>query len=324
MVATIKTWTSTLNNTLGGSTTDQVDQYKNAMLLLKNELVAAGWTVTWSSNGSTQSAGDNWATVSDIVLVTNVNVGNAHSMTILQAPATWGSPSSGPYHLFLECVVSSTTNPQDYGFIFHASSFTHNATSGRPSTPTGAVAVTGGTGVALLLSWAAGGVGAARCSRWRTSGTPYGGDVLLFTKLLTNSSFTRGFMVVDPIYARGNNRALIGYIAGPLSTVYGSFLYRGTAQDALTAITPATTTVAANITSWTNGQDAAGQEGYFPIFVSNNGTGQSARYYGHLVDIWGFSSSTIYNFYDSADPDAIKLRGFNGVGVPTSGIVALD
>ena len=311
MVTTIKSWTETLNDDLGSAVSMTV-QYQNAMHELLQQFLAAGWTITWSTDGSSQGATNYWANPGDIVIAAS---GVAHSMIVLQAPVGWGNPTSGnAYHLFLSCEDSTGTN--EFFFILHSSTITASSLTTKPATPTGAVGAQ-----TLLFQWTV--AAAGRASYWRTNTPNHPGDIFLFTKLLTSPNFTQVFAVLDPIYARGNNRGLILYSPVGLTSFHNASI-GGTAQNASAAITPTMQTISTITASWTAGADANGEAGYFPIFCANNGTAQNARYYGYFPDVWGLSgsSSALWNFSDTNDSDPVILRGFNNVGLPVSSAAA--
>lgn len=310
MVTTVKTWTATLNNNLG-SVSDQLVQYQTAMFNFVDKLLLAGWEVTWSTDGTQQGATNYWTSASTILVAAP---GVAHSMIILQAPVAWGNPTSGNrYHLFLSCEDSAPSpNPNDFYFIFAPSTITCSSTTTKPTSPTssdGAVAST-----ARLLNWTT--VGAGRASYWHTTST-YQGDAFIFTKLTTSNYFTQGFAVIDPIYARGNNRGLVVFQSSSALLELSGSLVGCSAANA----TSTSTSVSLNFPSvgnWTDGKDASGAVGYWPIFVTNNGAGQLSRYFGYLPDIWGSSATAAenWNYNDTSDLGSVVLRGLNGVGLP--------
>lgn len=313
MVTTVKTWSTNLNHALG-STTDQVVQYRNAMYELKAAFLAAGWTVAWSTNGTSQALlTDYWTNAASIVVAAS---GTAHSMIILQAPAGWGSPASGArYHLLLSAEDSApSTNPDQFYFILSPQVFTTTSLTTAPTVATSVGAISQTT---RILDWSSAAEG--RASYWYTTGT-YQGDVLAFTKLLTSGSFTRSFAVLDPLYARGNNRAIVVYTTNQLLNWYSGPSFGGSAANASASGAIAFITPASSTSSWTGGADSSGQAGYMPIFSTQNSTGQSARYYGYLVDVWSLTggNNALWNYDDTGDADAVVLRGFNNIGLPVS------
>ena len=312
MVTTVKTWSTNLNHALG-STTDQVVQYRNAIYQLKATCLAAGWTVAWSTNGTSQGATDYWTDAASIVVAAS---GTAHSMIILQAPSGWGSPASGAaYHLLLSAEDSApSTNPDEMFFILSPQVFTTTSLTTKPTVATSVGAI---SQTARILDWSTAAEG--RASYWHTTGT-HDGDVFMFSKLLTSTSFTRGFALFDPLYARGNNRALALWTQSTLSNVWSGPTVHGSAANASASGAATIVTPASGTTGWTSGADSSGQAGYMPIYATQNSTGQSARYYGYWVDVWSLTgaSSSLWNYDDTGDADAVVLRGFNSIGLPVS------
>ncbi len=83
MTEPIRTLTISLNNEF--SAHDQITQFQESCFAFKTLLVAAGWTVTQSFDGTTLDATDNWATAADVTFGT-INNG---AWVILQSPAGW-------------------------------------------------------------------------------------------------------------------------------------------------------------------------------------------------------------------------------------------
>ena len=82
-----RTWTSSQNNSCA-SNDSQLDQVTEIALDIKTKLVAAGWTVTQSSDGATTDTSDLWVDTGDIIRGTG-----AHSWIVLKSPTNW--PTAG-------------------------------------------------------------------------------------------------------------------------------------------------------------------------------------------------------------------------------------
>lgn len=67
--------------------TDQVIQFQELLFALKSILVAAGWTVTLSSDTVTAGSGDRWIDAQDIVL----GAAGAGSWIVFRSPSAWAS-----------------------------------------------------------------------------------------------------------------------------------------------------------------------------------------------------------------------------------------
>lgn len=318
MVATNKTWTSTLNVSLG-SDTDQGVQYATFMLAWVAQLIAAGWTVVRSSNGVTVANSNLWAVLADIVWG---GAAQARSWIVLQAPVGWGAPSTGlRFHIFIDCRnTAPDTTPQEYFAGLSTLAYTGGTTSAAPTT-TGAVQNT--LGSARCLDHAT--PSAARVSFWRTAD----GDVLWFTKLTSDTAFRSTYWLVDPIFARGANRAMRAHFWGGItfgnigtSSYCGGFSIDGLATAGLTLSSDVSFT-----SNWTSGQDAAGQEAFLGVRAVGNNAGLAARYLDILPDIWGFAIGAPWSYSDTGDTDPVRLRGLgsNNFALPVpAGAPALE
>lgn len=331
MVTTVKTWTATINRTLG-STTDQGVQYQNFMYEWSEQLILAGWTHVASSNSSTVSSVTNlWTGPSDITWGIPTS---ARSFIILQAPATWGAPvGSDRFQLAIDCqATAGSTTPRTFTAYFATNAITATTTTAALTVPNNRHHAF--TTNMHVFSWTA--AAAARASFWRSST----GDVLWFTKLVSDSEFTRSGFVYDPINARGSWRGLAGmagassptitvpWSAGNASGNTVGFTDAGASNGALgygtSFVSPAHT-----FTSWassaTTGADSDGSVMFSQAIAGYNVSTQSQRrYYGTLSDLW-FSQSTSFNLSDTSDTDPVVLRGFNKFALPVpTGTAALE
>jgi hypothetical protein len=331
MVTTSKTWTSTLNFAL--NTTNQSTQYKEFMLELSDQLIAAGWTVVRSCDSLTTSGTNLWTSTTAIVYGVTAS-SQARSWNIFRAPATWGSPTGGGYFYYvLDCQhTNASSNPQSY-FAYFSTALPTEAVSNPTTTAlTFNTSQTHAfTSSSEIFSWTA--AVASYASFWRTSS----GDVLWFTKRGTDGSYTRCGGVIDPTNARGNWRGT-AFISGTLSpsiTIPWSTSARwvGLETDGTNVSTNAGLTVTASspahtASSWNGGTiagaDSAGDVMYSQMIgLVNSLTDFSRRYYGVIPDIWVTQSSS-FSFDDTSDTDPTILRGFNGIALPVpSGTGAL-
>jgi len=103
-----RTWTVSQNNSPSDQTSTSA-QTKEILLDMKNKMVAAGWTVTQSSDSSSTDTSDLWLNTTKIV-----NSTSAHSWVILRSPANY--PSTGNYIYFAIDYDSSN----DYQVAFAA------------------------------------------------------------------------------------------------------------------------------------------------------------------------------------------------------------
>lgn len=107
MVAPIRTWTISLNNSFSDQD-DQAVQFRESCFAFKQLLIAAGWTVARSSNGATADATDNWATAAD---VTFGSLGNG-SWVVLRSPVGWIQDSEQIELLFYINETNGGNTPQ--------------------------------------------------------------------------------------------------------------------------------------------------------------------------------------------------------------------
>lgn len=87
-----RTWTNVQNQVPSDQTTQQ-KQGSHVLLALKTAFLAAGWTVTRSSNSVTADTSDNWSTSADVVYASS----GAHSWVCLQSPANYASTGNRLY-----------------------------------------------------------------------------------------------------------------------------------------------------------------------------------------------------------------------------------
>lgn len=92
MATLARTWTISQNNSCGDQT-DIGEQTKEILFDLKTKMLAAGWTVTQSSDSATSGASDLWIDADDLI-----NATGAHSWIVLRSPA--GYALSGEFIYF--------------------------------------------------------------------------------------------------------------------------------------------------------------------------------------------------------------------------------
>jgi len=107
MPTLLRNWTSSQNNSCADQTTVSA-QTKEILLDIKTKMVAAGWTVTQSSDSVTADATDRWNTVADIV-----NAAGAHSWIVLKSPA--GYCGGGEFIYFGIDYNTATDNYANWG-----------------------------------------------------------------------------------------------------------------------------------------------------------------------------------------------------------------
>ena len=130
------------NNPFTDSSTDL--QYREAVFNLANTFKLAGWTVTNSSNGTTASAADNWASVADVVLGTE----GSGSWIVLQSP---GGEFDENAFILIAIMEASSTVAKDLRIRLATLDFTGGTTTTLP-TSAGAVTSNNATG-AQIIPW---------------------------------------------------------------------------------------------------------------------------------------------------------------------------
>lgn len=107
MVAPIRTWTISINNSFSDQS-DQALQFRESCFAFKQLLVAAGWTVSRSSDGATVDATDNWATSADVTFGSSGN----GSWVVLRSPVDWIQDSEQIELLLYVNETNSGNTPQ--------------------------------------------------------------------------------------------------------------------------------------------------------------------------------------------------------------------
>lgn len=306
MVTTDKTWTSTLNVSLGSSPFNMTAQYQQLLISLKDQFLAAGWTVQRCSNGASVGATDLWgSTLANIVHGTT----GARSWIALGAPASYAGGSA--YSILIEAYsTAAPTNPLTYRIYTSSTAFTSGATN---TLPTGGIGSTTARTFYTAYNTVSDTPVQLYVNLWRTTA----GDVLWVTKQVSTMTYARFGAVFDADNARSTaNRLLL--LEDSTSPFYGPSSY-GYATDNSSVFSATPLSRASSTSLWPLGQDSTANVGYFPLFVLNNGsTSLTARDYGILPDIWGVSTATPDNATDATDTDAMRLLTVGSIALPTT------
>ena len=136
MPAPTNTWTTSYNNV--PTQTTLALQGSSTLLGLKNAMVAAGYVIQISSNGTTlQTNGtDTWSTTADV----NFNTaGSAHSYVVMETPNGM-LPSSNRVRCLIDCGVGAA-NPHLVNLGFATANYTSSGSVNTiPTAPTNSVA----------------------------------------------------------------------------------------------------------------------------------------------------------------------------------------
>jgi len=126
------TWTFSTNTT-PINRTSFTNAAKSFFLQSKNFLVANGWTLTSSSNGSVANSSDNISSLTDCIAALE---GSAHSWYVLESPEGFIAASDGSYtgagSRIWFCYSLNTATPYNQIFKFSLTDFTGGSTSTTP------------------------------------------------------------------------------------------------------------------------------------------------------------------------------------------------
>ncbi len=131
-----RTWTISINNAFTNQT-DRVLQYQEAIFNWKTNMVAAGWTVTLSSNGDVgantpgggaSGAADNWTTAA--VLGVDDTAGGG-SWIVMQAPAAFLQVGEALYVIGI--VNDATANPGTFQVRMSPTAYAGGSTTTLPT-----------------------------------------------------------------------------------------------------------------------------------------------------------------------------------------------
>lgn len=320
MVATAKTWTSTLNNALDGA--DQRVQYRQVFFALYQALTSVGWVREWTCNGVTASAADNLPNAAAVTI--GLNTSQPISYFVLRAPA--GFVRGGGTVRILVATNESNVDTTPQAAIIRMSRGAYDL-AGTPLQNVPVARVAERSIAAQMVPNAA--LTASSYHLWTTTV----GDVVLAVKPNAVAQMRMVTIITAPTTAINNDSI------GPLSVVF----FQGSASGGNGA-TPTTLRTAANwcyltpdgaagaggrlwsplmdgAVNWTNGLDYAGETCFVPNWFTSLGASgfDDGRYLGYLVDIWSCPPALPIGDSDTNDTDAIRLVSIGGgVALPTT------
>jgi hypothetical protein len=302
-----RSWTISINNTFG-TTSDQAVQYKEALLSLKQLFVAAGWTVTRSSNTVTAGASDNWNTTADIVL----GLAGAGSWIVFKSPAGWVGTDFIEVLMYVNNATGDTT-PQLFAVVMTPGTYSGGTTAALP-TSSGVVSaiITAGDAIIAWTTYRTG-----RWSSWRSSR----GDLMFGIKEEGLRSFNF-FLILhsnvdgsEAIYGggRGSRRCFLfaneGVSGGVLtsgsftSTSFAAFNSAGSANVAIAG----SSSVWSGAGSWADGLDAQGRSASSRIEMFQN-VAANARWVGHIVDVGSAPPGVPFGILDDTEDGQVQRR----------------
>lgn len=321
MVATAKTWTSTLNNALDGA--DQRVQYRQVFFALFRALVDGGWTIEWTCDGTTASSADNLPNAAAVTI--GLNGSQPISYFVLRAPANFVR-GGGTVRILVATNESNVdTTPQ--GAIIRMSRGAYDLAVVAPTQNVPVARVAERAIVAQMIPNTA--LTASSYHLWTTTA----GDVVLTVKPNGIAQMRLCTIITAPTTAIDNDSM------GPLSVAYfQATATGGNAANSTTLRTAAnwcylTPDGAAGTTArcwsplmdgavnWALGVDYAGETCFLPLWLYSLGAAafDDGRYLGWLVDIWSCPPNLPIGDSDTNDTDAMRLVSIGGgVALPTT------
>lgn len=311
-----RTWTININQTFS-STVDQQIQFREACYALKVLMVAAGWTVTLSSDGTTAGAADNWTSAAAL----EVNTTGSGAWCVLTSPGGWSS-STASILLYINNASADTT-PQ--GFVVRGTngSYTGGSVSALPTASTAETAVSAAP-QALGHTTAVD----ARYATWRSSR----GDVALMVKTAGASTVTNYIAVTSNADGngggQGSNRWWVTQTSGTSDAMSSSFMTSSSYTSSLTSggAAAATTIVTGGLpwamTSWTSGLDYAG-ETIFGVMEVGQNSGTTGRQLGQVIDMYSVPTALAFGVLDDSESAQTQRRvvvGDVAVYAPTASL----
>lgn len=296
-----RTWTIAINQSFS-TAVDQVVQFQEACYALKVLMVAAGWTVTLSSDGTTAGAADYWTSAAAL----EVNTSGSGAWCVLTSPGGWSS-STASVILYINNASADTT-PQ--GFVVRG---THGTYSGGSvsALPTASSAETAVSSAAQALGYVS--AVDARYGTWRSSR----GDVMMAVKTAGTNAF--GNFIAITSNADGNGGGLgsnrwwitqtssttdamtTGFLA---STAYNLSLTSG-GSVAAGALTSGGLPWA--MTTWSGGLDYSG-ETIFGVLELGLNTSTTGRQLGQWIDVFSVPTSLTFGVLDDSESAQTQRR----------------
>lgn len=320
MVATVKTWTSALNNALDGA--DQRVQYRQVFFALFQALVNGGWTIEWTCNGTTASSANNLPNAAAVTI--GLNGSQPISYFVLRAPANFVRGGGTVRILVVTNESNVDTTPQAASIRMSRGAYDLHGTP-LQNAPVPRMAERSIT--AQMIPNTA--LTASSYHLWTTTA----GDVILTVKPNGVAQMRLCTIITAPT-TNINNDSM-----GPLSVAYfqaaatggnaanpttlrnaSAWCYLapdGAAGSAARCWSP----LMDGAVNWTNGLDYAGETCFMPLWLYSLGAASfdDGRYLGWLVDIWSCPPNLPIGDTDTGDADAMRLASIGGgVALPTT------
>jgi hypothetical protein len=314
-----RTWTIVINQAFSSSS-DQAVQFREMFLAVWNLFIAAGWTPTRSSNGTTAGAGNNITTTGDVVLGT-ANFGTrvltlSPTWGVLRSPAGWLSSGGLIEILFVVNNTDPDTTPQTAPIVCCSGTYSGGDINTLPSfTGVETAVLTSGDDI---IPWTT--VQTGRYATWRSSR----GDVKFGVKVEGTAQWRHFQLITSQVTGdgggQGNNR--FGMFA--FSSAGANVLTRANLSNAgnwagfdtggaFTDSPLLDTSIASGTASWTNGLDFTGETISVPFDMFAN-FATRGRYLGTVVDITA-CPLIAFGIVDDAETSQVQRRVATGGGV---------
>lgn len=295
-----RTWTININQTFS-STSDQVVQYQEAAYALKVLMVAAGWAVARSSDGTTAGASDYWTSAAAL----EVNTTGSGAWVVLTSPVGWAS-STASVILYMNNASADTT-PQGFAIRGTTGTYSSGSVSALPTASATETAVSTSPNILGYTS-----VITARYGTWRSSR----GDVMFAIKTQGVAGFTSFIAIVSNATGngggRGDNRWWITQTASTSDALASSFMtssYTSSLQSGGGATVPTSpyTALAWNMSSWTSGADYSGETIMGIVEVGANGVA-NGRQLGQWIDFYAVPPNFGFGELDDSETAQTQRR----------------
>jgi hypothetical protein len=296
-----RTWTIAINQTFSTAVDQQV-QFREACYALKVLMVAAGWTVTRSSDGTTAGAADYWTSAAAL----EINTSGSGAWVTLTSPVGWASATASIV-LYINNASADTT-PQTMAIRGTTGTYSGGSVSALPTasaTETAVSATPNILGHATVVD--------ARYSTWRSSR----GDVMFAVKTAGVSGFT-AFVCINSNAAgngggRGDNRWWITQITNSSDCLTRAVLisgsYTGSLASGGSAVGPVlmASGVAWSATGWTSGLDYSGETVMSIVEATTNET-LTGRQLGQWIDTYAVPTSLAFGVLDDSETAQTQRR----------------
>ena len=300
-----RTWTIAINQTFT-STSDQQVQYREAAYALKVLMVAAGWAVSLSSDGTTAGAADYWTSAAAL----EINTSGSGAWVVLTSPVGWASGTASVI-LYMDNASADTT-PQGFAVRGITGTYSGGSVSALPTASSTQTAVS--TSANILGHTTA---VDARYATWRSSR----GDVMFAVKTLGTGFFTSFIVICSNAVGngggRGDNRWWITQITSAAGAITSSFLTNASYSSSLSSGGASAVTTAAHsglawgMSSWLNGLDYSGETVMGVIEIGANGV-STGRQLGQWIDTYAVPLDLAFGTLDDSETAQTQRRSVVG------------